>query len=94
MENNENLNISYIAFESSMARMERVNKKLWVVILVLIVALVGTNAGWIYFESQWEYVDTTTQTVTQEATSDGDSDISMQSIGGDYYGGESETDSN
>lgn len=86
--------IPYIVFESSQARMERVNKKLWIIILVLIVALIGTNAGWIWFESQWNYVDTTTQTITQEAISDGDSDISIQGVGGDYYGGESKTDDN
>ena len=79
--------IPYIVFESSQARMERVNKKLWIIILVLIVALIGTNAGWIYYESTFEDV-----VVTQEAVADGDSDIRLQNVGGDYYGGESETD--
>ena len=94
MDENKNLSISYLAFESSQARMERVNQKLWIVILVLIVALVGSNAGWIWYESQWNYVDTTTQTIQQEATSDGDGAITIQGIGGDYFGGESKTDNN
>lgn len=90
MDNNVQ-NIPYIAFESSQARMERTNRRMWIVILVLIVALLGTNAGWIYYESQFEDVVTSTETVTQEATADSDSEIRL--IGGDYYG-ESETDSN
>lgn len=80
-------NVSYLAFESSQARMERVNKRLWIVVLVLIVSLLATNAGWIYYESQYEDV-----VVTQEATSDGNSDIHLQNVGGDIYGGESEAD--
>lgn len=53
--------IPYIAFESATARQERTIKRLWILCLVLIVALLGTNAGWIYWESQWEDV-----VVTQE----------------------------
>ena len=87
----DNQNIPYIAFESVQARLERINQKLWIVILVLIVALIGTNAGWIWYESQFE--DSVTTTVTQEATSDGNSDINLRGIGDNYYGGESETDS-
>ena len=83
--------IPYIVFESSQARMERVNKKLWIIVLVLIVALLGTNAGWIYYESQFEEVVTNTETVTQEATADGSGEIRL--IGGDYYG-ESKADDN
>jgi len=82
----------YMIWESSHARAERVTVRLWIVILVLIVSLIGTNAGWIYYESQFEY--STTTTVTQEATADGDSDITLRGIGDNYYGGESETDSN
>ena len=69
---------------------ERTIKRLWIVIILLIVLLVGTNAMWIYYESQFEDVVTT---VTQEAESDGDGNISLRNIGGDYYGGESETNS-
>ena len=82
----------YMMWESSHARAERVTIRLWIVILVLIVALIGTNAGWIWYESQFEEVVTNTETVTQEATADGNSDIKF--IGGDYYVGEGETDNN
>jgi len=85
---NEVKDIPYIAFESSQARMERVNKKLWIVILVLIVALVGTNVGWIVYENQWQYVDTTT--VTQDVdSSDGGNAIINDGV---HINGESKTD--
>lgn len=49
--------VPYIVHESSMARMERQVKRLWITILVLVFLLVGTNAAWLYYESQWETVE-------------------------------------
>lgn len=57
-------NVPYIVHESSMARMERTAKRLWITILTLIFLLVGTNCAWLWYESQWE---TVYQEVTQEA---------------------------
>ena len=51
--------VPYIVHESSMARMERQIKRLWITILTLILLLVGTNAAWIWHESQFEDVVTT-----------------------------------
>lgn len=89
-------NISYLAFESATARLERTIKRLWIVIIILIVALVCTNLGWLYYESQWETVETTQVVQDVEATADGESDVTLNTIGGDYYGrkGESTSDSN
>lgn len=83
--------IPYIAFESATSRQERTIKRLWILCLVLIIALLGTNAGWIYWEKQFEEV-----VVTQDvdATADGDSDLNLNTIGGDFYGGESESETN
>lgn len=49
--------VPYIVHESSMARMERQAKRLWISVLLLIVMLVGTNAAWLYYESQLETVE-------------------------------------
>ena len=46
--------VPYIVHEGMMARAEITIKRLWITILLLIVLLVGTNAGWIWFESQFE----------------------------------------
>lgn len=85
--------IPYIAFESTTSRQERTIKRLWILCIIMIVALLGTNAGWIYWENQFEDVETV---VTQdvEATSDGESDLNLNTIGGDFYGGESESEAN
>lgn len=45
--------ISFVAHESAMARQERTIKRLFIVTILLIVLLVGTNAGWIWYESQF-----------------------------------------
>lgn len=92
MENNEVNAIPYIAFESSQARLERINKRLWIALLVLIVALVGSNAGWLWWENQWQYVESSTQTVTQDLdASDGGDAIINDGV---HINGESETNSN
>lgn len=46
--------VPYIVHEGMMARAERTAKRLWITILLLITLLVGTNAGWIWYESQFE----------------------------------------
>ena len=72
--------VPFIVHEGTMARAEITIKRLWITILLLIVLLVGTNAGWIWFESQFEYSQTT-QEVTQESNH-GDNSF----IGGDVGG--------
>ena len=58
--------VPFIVHEGMIARAEITIKRLWITILLLIVLLVGTNAGWIWFESQFQYYQTT-QEVTQES---------------------------
>ena len=55
--------VPYIAHESAVARLERIIKRLWVLALVLIVLLVASNAAWIWWESQYQTIETT---ITQE----------------------------
>lgn len=56
--------VPYIVFESEMVRLERIIKKLFVLIVVLIVLLFGTNIYWIWYENQ--FIDEVT--VTQDNT--------------------------
>ena len=72
--------VPFIVHEGTMARAERTAKRLWITILLLIVLLVGTNGAWIWYESQFEYSQTT-QEVTQESNH-GDNSF----IGGDVGG--------
>lgn len=55
--------IPYIVHESDMARMERTNRRVWILCIILIAMLLGTNAGWLWYESQFDYYETE---VTQE----------------------------
>lgn len=91
MEKNFNTDDNNIRFiiESSLAKLEKANVRLWVTVIVLIIALIGTNAGWLWWESQWQYVKTETSI---EATQEGDNNIVN---GGDLnYGSESLNDKN
>ena len=72
--------VPFIVHEGTIARAEITIKRLWITILLLIVLLVGTNAGWIWYESQFQYYQTT-QEVTQESNH-GDNSF----IGGDVDG--------
>lgn len=48
--------IPFIAFESATTRQERTIKRLWILCIILVLMLVGTNAAWVYYESQMETV--------------------------------------
>ena len=76
--------VPYIAHESAVARLERVIKRLWVLVLVLIVLLAASNAAWIWWESQFEEVR-----IEQENESGYNNFIGND---GDIYNGE--TDNN
>lgn len=56
-ENNQ-LMIPYIAHESAMDRLERTNKRMFVGIIILIIAFLLSNAMWLYNWMQYDYVDT------------------------------------
>lgn len=68
-------NVLYIVHESSMARMERQIKRLWITILVLIFLLVGTNGAWLWYNSQFETVETITEEYQADASDGGNAII-------------------
>ena len=59
-ENTENktLMIPFVASESSMDRLERSNKRMFIIIVFLIIGLVISNSIWLYNWMQYDYVDT------------------------------------
>lgn len=91
-EQNSRITIDYVAHEADMARMERIIKRLWIALLVVIVLFVVSNAFWIWRESQFEDV-VTTETVTQESDAQ-DGGTAIVNNGGDLNYGESSADSN
>lgn len=80
--------VPYIVHESDMSRLERQSKRLWIVVLVLIFLLVGSNCAWLWYESQFETVETV-QEVVQEAEN-GENHF----IGGDVIGETDYTNNN
>lgn len=55
-------------FESALAREDIKNKRLWILVIVLLVMLFGSNAGWIWYESQFEDVVTISQDVETQSS--------------------------
>lgn len=72
--------VSFVAFESACTRLERNNRRLFILCVVLIVALIASNTGWVIHESQFQDVE-----VTQEVEQETDSGGSNQFVGGDFY---------
>lgn len=81
--------IPYAVHEGDMARMERANRRMWILCLVMFLALVATNAGWIWYESQWVEVETTI-----DANQDTDGGGNNFAIGGDMDYGASACEDN
>lgn len=78
--------IPYFTHEADMERLERANKRSFILILVLIIALVGSNLAWTIYESQFE--DTV---ITQSGEADGNGTVLLNNDGEINYGYESDT---
>ena len=50
--------VPYIVHEGDVARLERVIKRMWVLVLSLIILLVASNGAWILWESQYQTIET------------------------------------
>lgn len=89
MEENKNIKfIPFAVYDCEVARNERTFKRMWIALILLILLLVGSNVGWLIYESQFETVEVY-QEVEQEAE-DGTNNF----VGGDYYGEAEDKDSN
>ena len=74
--------ISYLAFESVTARQERTIKRLWILVIIIFLAGLFTNVGWVYYENQ--FVETE---ISQEIDTDSGSAVV---IGMGNYNGENQ----
>lgn len=70
--------IPYAAHQGIVATMERVNKRLWITLVILIFLLVGSNIGWMIYENSFEEV-----TKTEEIVIDSDDGGNANYIGND-----------
>lgn len=85
----EDKQATYLMYESAQARSERINTRLWILCIILIVLLFGTNIGWIIYEMQYQDVVTVSQEVDSE-----DAPAYVNGTGEMTINGEGKTDSN
>ena len=77
--------IPFVVYQATAARQERQIRRMWIVILFLICALISTNLAWVIYENSFEEVIT-----TEEIIVDADDDGNANYIGqdGNIYNGE------
>ena len=76
--------VPYYAYEVALARLDRVIKRLYKIVILLIILLVASHAAWLYYESSFEEIR-----IEQENESGYNNFIGND---GDIYNGE--TDNN
>lgn len=81
--------VPYIVYESEMARLERIIRRQFVLIIIALCFLVGTNICWIVYENSFEEITTTEVTQDLDSGDGGDAIIND----GVHINGESKTDS-
>lgn len=74
--------VPYISHEMDMARQERTIKRLWILLIIVIFLLVGSNCAWLYYESQFTDEVVTTEIDAEQETTDGNNYV----VGGDMNG--------
>lgn len=52
---NQERDDAYRIYETSMARMDRQLKRLWIALIVAIIATVATNIAWLIYISQYDF---------------------------------------
>lgn len=50
--------VSYIVFESSLARAERSIKRLWIALIIAIIAIFAVNGCWLWYLNQYDFAST------------------------------------
>lgn len=83
MSDKETATIPYFVAEGMFDRQSATIKKLWIMCILLIVLLVGSNIAWIYYESQFDDF-----VVTQESDDGYNNFIGND---GDIYNGEADS---
>lgn len=83
----EEKTIPYYAYDAITILYNKTIRRLWILCIILAVFLVGSNVGWLIYESQFEDV----VKIEQEAEWEEDSNVIFNGTGSVNYG-ESKTD--
>ena len=73
MENNNS--VSFVAFEATCTRLDRIIKRLTVALVICILLVFVSNATWLYAWMQYDYSSTEETTTTETVTVDGKNGI-------------------
>lgn len=84
----EQIKVPYIVYESSMARAERQQKRLWIALIVSVVMIVLSNIAWLYVWNSYEYVG------ESQVSVEGDGTANYIGNDGDITNGESDGNQN
>ena len=79
--------VPYIVHESSMARMERQIKRLWIALIVSVCLLFASNAAWLYAWMQYDY---SSEETIVDVNSDDGGNANYIGNDGDIVNGESD----
>ena len=82
MENEKVADVPYIVHEAEMARMERVNTRLFWAWIVTLILLAGCVVGFTWYEAQFVEEE---NTITQDIDT-GNGNLAVTGIGDLYYG--------
>jgi hypothetical protein len=77
--------VPFVVYQATAARQERQIRRMWIVILLLICALIGTNLSWIVYENSFEET-VTTEEIIVNADNNGNANYIGQD--GNIYNGE------
>lgn len=80
----ENREVPFHVHEGIVDRLDRINRRLIAVVILLIFMLFATNLGWVIYENQFEDVVTTTETEVEAVQWGGHTNIVS---GGDIHYG-------
>lgn len=84
----EIVTIPYFVHEGETSRLERIIRRLWVLLILLVVLLVGSNVAWVIYENSFEDI-----VITQDGWADGSGQNYFNGTGEMNYGGTWTSDS-
>lgn len=81
-EEKTNVNVPFIVHESAMARVEGHIKRLWIALIIAVIAIAATNIAWLVYISQYDFE-------SYELVTDGGGNANFIGNDGDIYNGKS-----
>lgn len=81
-EEKTSVSIPFIAHEAAMSRAERHIKKLWIALIIAVIAIAATNIAWLVYISQYDFE-------SYELVTDGGGNANFIGNDGDIYNGKS-----